>query len=102
VGLIVPEEHWEMFTRTLPQQNHSAAIGAEKAAAENAGFNQANSRVVFGWPAPRLRLTFPIVVADFCIEAKLSGRREEKVRTITGHSHWALIPPQSATDNWSG
>jgi hypothetical protein len=37
-----------MFARTLPQQNHSAAIGAEKAAAENAGFNQANFRVVLG------------------------------------------------------
>jgi len=36
-----------MFARTLPQQNHSAAIGAEKAAAENAGFNQANFRMVF-------------------------------------------------------
>jgi hypothetical protein len=46
-GLIVPEEHWEMFSRTLPQQNHSAAMAAEKAAAENAGFNQANFRVVF-------------------------------------------------------
>jgi hypothetical protein len=102
-----PEEHRETFARTLRVQNDSATISSRKVPAENAGNDQANLcqtnlRILPGSLAPRLAPTFPIVRWFLSFGAGLSGLREEKVRTITGYSNRALIPPQSATDNWLG
>jgi hypothetical protein len=99
---MVPEEHRKTLARTLAVHNDSGTISSAKVPAENAGNGQANLCIVLGSLAPRLALTFPIVRWFLSFGAGLSGMREEKVRTITGYSNRALIPPQSATDNWLG